>query len=125
MVWRLPFFFSARCNDDGPGPTTAVMAVDEPLPRSSLHQSYTWVILTRVKTAVSIPDRLFEAADRAAEKLGLSRSRLYALALEEFLERMRTRDVTKQLDQVYASEDSSLDPVLAELQAISLERDEW
>jgi metal-responsive CopG/Arc/MetJ family transcriptional regulator len=38
-----------------------------------------------VKTAVSIPDDLFERADRVAARRGVSRSRLYAEALEMFV----------------------------------------
>ena len=35
-----------------------------------------------MKTAVSIPDHVFDAAERLAEKLGISRSELYQRALE-------------------------------------------
>ena len=40
-----------------------------------------------MKTAISIPDEVFEAADRTAKKLGVSRSELYATAVHEFIER--------------------------------------
>jgi metal-responsive CopG/Arc/MetJ family transcriptional regulator len=69
-----------------------------------------------VKTAVSIPDALFEAADRAARRLGLSRSQLYARALERFLGEEPDDAVTARLDEVYATEDSAVDPLLAAAQ---------
>ena len=69
-----------------------------------------------MKTAVSIPDALFEAADRAARRLGLSRSQLYARALERFLREEPDDAVTARLDEVYASEDSAVDPALAAAQ---------
>jgi predicted transcriptional regulator len=39
-----------------------------------------------MKTAVSLPDELFQQADEMAAQLGLSRSQIYARALEYFLE---------------------------------------
>ena len=63
-----------------------------------------------MKTAISIPDPVFRAGERFAKKSGVTRSALYAKALREFLERQRDDEVTARLDDVYASEDSSLDP---------------
>ncbi|MFN6519364.1 MAG: ChpI protein [Nostoc sp. CreGUA01] len=63
-----------------------------------------------MKTAISIPDPLFEAAEQFAKRMGLSRSQLYAVALQEYLQTHKREQVTKQLDAVYADEDSSLDP---------------
>lgn len=52
-----------------------------------------------MKTAVSIPDDLFAEADRAAQRLGWSRSQVYAQALREFLAHAEEDDpVTKALD---------------------------
>jgi antitoxin MazE6 len=73
-----------------------------------------------VKTAVSIPDPLFQAADRAAKRLRLSRSELYARALERYLENAPDDEVTARLDAVYADEDSRLDPALASAQQRAL-----
>lgn len=69
-----------------------------------------------MKIAVSIPDPLFEAAERVAHRLGLSRSQLYARAIERFLADDPDDEVTARLDDVYASEASSLDPGLARAQ---------
>lgn len=65
---------------------------------------------------MSIPDALFEAADRAARRLGLSRSQLYARALERFLGEEPDDAVTARLDAVYATEDAAVDPLLAAAQ---------
>ena len=40
-----------------------------------------------MKTAVSIPDAVFDAAERLAERLGLSRSELYARAIDAYTRR--------------------------------------
>jgi metal-responsive CopG/Arc/MetJ family transcriptional regulator len=69
-----------------------------------------------VKTAVSIPDALFEAADRVARRLGLSRSELYARALERFLDEEPDESVTARLDELYGTEDSALHPGLSAAQ---------
>lgn len=44
-----------------------------------------------VKTAVSLDNTLFQKAEKIATELELSRSGLYALAIEEFLERYETK----------------------------------
>lgn len=78
-----------------------------------------------MKTTISIPDPVFEAADELAERLGMSRSALYARAVSEFLERHRSDAVTAQLNDVYSSQSSELDPVLTGMQLSSLRDTEW
>ena len=78
-----------------------------------------------MKTAISIPDRVFEAADRAAKKLGISRSELYSTAIHEFIERHRVEDVTTKLNDVYASSKSDLDENLLQMQGQVLAREKW
>lgn len=78
-----------------------------------------------VKTAVSIPDNLFEAADRLARRRRMSRSSLYAEALQLLLvAHTGDDDVTAQLDAVYADVDSTLDPVIAAAQDDAV-RESW
>ena len=78
-----------------------------------------------MKTAISLPDDLFKAAESLAGRLGMSRSRLYAAALEEYLARHQARRVTEKLDAVYAAEPSELDPRLAAAQRRALKGSEW
>jgi metal-responsive CopG/Arc/MetJ family transcriptional regulator len=80
-----------------------------------------------VKTAISIPDELYRAAERAAEQLGLSRSELYRRALGAYLRERENEVVTKALDEVYgsAAEDSHVDPRLARMQNATIESEEW
>jgi metal-responsive CopG/Arc/MetJ family transcriptional regulator len=78
-----------------------------------------------VKTAISIPDDLFLEADLAAQRLGLSRSELYARAVARFVEAARASNVTAALDRVYAREDAAVDPVLGELQERVAKRERW
>ncbi len=78
-----------------------------------------------MKTAISLPDKLFESTDALARRLGLSRSQLVATALAEFVAKHRGRDVTRRLDAVYGTAASGLDPALRELQGRSLGHDAW
>jgi metal-responsive CopG/Arc/MetJ family transcriptional regulator len=78
-----------------------------------------------VKTAISIPDPIFDEADELAKRLGVSRSELYSKAVENYLGEHRREGVTEALNRVYAEQASELDPVLAALQSASLSRDEW
>ena len=78
-----------------------------------------------MKTAISVPNELFEAADELAAKLGMSRSELYAVAVAEYLAKHRDSDITDQLNALYAEVDSSLDPALRAAAARTLRRNEW
>ena len=78
-----------------------------------------------MKTAVSIPDPVFRAADKLAKSLGISRSELYAKALGDFLQEHDPKRVTEALNNVYANEDSEMDGVLLEMQAQAVGNDEW
>ncbi len=78
-----------------------------------------------MKVALSIPDDLFDSAETLGKKLRVSRSRLYATALAEFLAKHRGRKTTERLNAVYGSEDSRLDPRLRRLQARSLGDSAW
>jgi metal-responsive CopG/Arc/MetJ family transcriptional regulator len=78
-----------------------------------------------MKVALSIPDDLFETAETLSKRLGVSRSRLYASALADFLAKHRGRKVTERLNAVYASQDSRLESGVRRLQGRSLGRNAW
>ena len=78
-----------------------------------------------MKTAISSPDELFDSAETLGKRLGVSRSRLYATALEDFVAKHQARKVTERLNSVYASHDSRVDRATRRLQARSLTQNEW
>ena len=78
-----------------------------------------------MKTAVSIPRPLFQAAERLAKRFGIARSQLYSRALERYVAEAEEHDVTARLNEIYAGETAGLDPTLAALQAASLPREPW
>ncbi len=69
-----------------------------------------------MKTAISIPTPLFQAAEKRARKLGVSRSQLYAQALEKLLDQDPDDEITRALQAVYAHEKSTVDRDLAAAQ---------
>lgn len=77
------------------------------------------------KTAVSVPNQLFEAAEQFARQQKMSRSELYSKALAEYLAAHQEDSVTAALDAIYADEPAQLDEVIQQLQAASLPEDEW
>ena len=78
-----------------------------------------------MKTAISLPDDLFEAAERLASRRGLSRSAIYALALREYLRGHDDEAVTKKLDEVYRDDPGHLPADLLAVSIAALTRDEW
>ena len=80
-----------------------------------------------MKTAISIPDSLFEEAERLAKTRGWSRSKLYANAVTAYVNSERFSGVREKLDAVYGTndEDSAIDPFLADSQARSLSKEKW
>jgi len=78
-----------------------------------------------MKTAISIPDALFQSAEETTERLGISRSELYRRALEHYLAQHDDEVATAKLNEVYDAAPATLDPVLARLQWASLPREEW
>ena len=58
--------------------------------------------MASVKTAISLRKPLLERADAAARKMKLSRSRLVALALEDYLRRQETAELVRRINAVYA-----------------------
>jgi hypothetical protein len=78
-----------------------------------------------MKTTVSIPDDLFRLAEGAARRLRVSRSKLYATAVSEFLDRQQTRAVTERLNEVYSRRPARLNSALHRAQMNSLDKDLW
>lgn len=78
-----------------------------------------------MKTAISIPDPIFEAAEELASRLGMSRSELYATAVSQFLASFQDEAVTQALNELYAETPAAVDPVLYQLQLHTLPEEEW
>jgi predicted transcriptional regulator len=78
-----------------------------------------------MKTAISVPDDVFEEADRLAERLGKSRSQLYTEALIEFMNRHDPDTVTERLNEVWDSISEPVDRFVSKTSRRILEEVEW
>ena len=58
--------------------------------------------MANIKTAVSLQKSLFEQVDSLAREMNISRSRLFALALEDFIRRYQNRQLLEQINQAYS-----------------------
>ncbi len=78
-----------------------------------------------MKTAVSVPDDVFERAEHLARREGRSRSEVYSSALREYVARHSPDEVTETLDRVIAEVGIDVDPFTNAAGARILERSEW
>lgn len=78
-----------------------------------------------MKTAISLPDPIFEEAESLARQLGVSRSELYTNALKAYLRKYSRDQILSKLNQIYSEESSELDPALAKIQFMSLPSENW
>lgn len=78
-----------------------------------------------MKTAVSLPEAVFRAAERQARRVKKSRSQLYAEALAEYLARHAPDEVTAAMDRVMERLHEPQDPFSSAAARKVLERTEW
>ncbi len=60
--------------------------------------------MTRVKTAISIQKSLFEKVDDLVRKMNVLRSKVFVMAVEEYLRRHQNRQLLAELNQAYEDE---------------------
>ncbi len=78
-----------------------------------------------MKTAISIPDKLYAEAERLSRRHKKSRSQLYAEAVAEYLARHDPEAVTEAIDRVCEAIDTQPDPAISEAARRTLKRVEW
>ncbi len=67
--------------------------------------------MSHVKTAISLQETLLERIDELAREMSVSRSHLFAIAAEEYLQRHRNQDLLERINQAFvdAPDPSELD----------------
>jgi len=55
-----------------------------------------------MKTAISIPEEIFQSAESLAKRLGMSRSQLHAAAIIEYVKKRQDRQITANLNSFRA-----------------------
>ncbi len=78
-----------------------------------------------MKVAISLPDPVFSAAEKLANQLRVSRSQLYAQALQEYLGKRQDALITERLNAVHGAIAESVDPALAAAQFDAIEHETW
>lgn len=85
-------------------------------------------MVNTMKTAISVDDDLMRAADGAARKLRISRSRLISIALEKFLRERRNQEILERLNRVYGEDSDPEESRIAQglkSKFRSVARDRW
>ena len=78
-----------------------------------------------MKTAISINDDIYQEAEQTAEQLGLSRSRLYALAIREFIQTHKPEAIIAKLNEVYSHQPSTLEEDILQANYDLLSKEAW
>ena len=78
-----------------------------------------------MKTAVSVPEDIFEQAERLARRTRKSRSRLYSEALKEYVARHAADEVTEAMNRVTTEVGDTKDRFTSSAARRVLERSEW
>ncbi|MGH2408165.1 MAG: ribbon-helix-helix domain-containing protein [Candidatus Limnocylindrales bacterium] len=78
-----------------------------------------------MKTAVSVPNEIYEEAERLARRDHRSRSEVYSTALREYLARHTGDEVTETLDRVAEQVGTYQDPFVDAAGQAILEATEW
>ncbi len=78
-----------------------------------------------MRTAISIPDPIFQAAEQLASRMKKSRSQVYSEAVGEYVARHDPDTVTEQINAVCAEVDTRPDPFLSQAARRILAETEW
>jgi metal-responsive CopG/Arc/MetJ family transcriptional regulator len=81
-----------------------------------------------VKTAISVPDDIFERAAGQAAELGISRSEFFARAARRYLDELAAHSLTSQIDQALqlaGDDDSGCGAVEAGCRVLAARNDDW
>jgi predicted transcriptional regulator len=78
-----------------------------------------------MKTAISVPDEVFDEAEHLAKHLKISRSELYSKALAEFVSRHSPDAVTDSFNRACAAVEGEPDPMFQRAARKVLQSSEW
>lgn len=78
-----------------------------------------------MKTAISVPEDVFQLSESLAKKLKVSRSKIFAMGVKKLAEEYDDDQITRKLDEFYVKEPAEIDPVVTKMAMMSLPKDEW
>jgi Arc/MetJ-type ribon-helix-helix transcriptional regulator len=67
-----------------------------------------------MKTAISIPDEIFEKVEKYSKEHRYSRSEVFVMAVREFLEKLKSKELLNTLNEVYSEPESLEETTLRE-----------
>jgi len=65
-----------------------------------------------IKTAISIEKSLFDQAENIARTMNVTRSKLFAIALQDFIEHQKNKEMLAQINAAYAEEPDATEQTL-------------
>ena len=78
-----------------------------------------------MKTAISVPNDVFELSERLAKKLKVSRSKIFAMGVKKLGEEYDDEDIIARINAVFEEVDTSLDPAVRFYQSRAIKRKKW
>lgn len=78
-----------------------------------------------MKTAISVPNDVFELSEKLAKKLKVSRSQIFAMGVKKLAEDHDEEELVANINKVCEKVDTSVDPVLFRMAMLSLPKEEW
>ena len=84
---------------------------------------------TSVKTAISMQKELFQEVNKLASEMHVSRSRLFVMAVQDFIKKKESQDLLSQINNAFSdqpnSEENIIHSNMRKKQAKKLEREPW
>ncbi len=84
---------------------------------------------TSVKTAISMQEELFKKVNKLASELHVSRSRLFVMAVQDFIKKKESQNLLAQINNAFSdhpdSEEIQIQSNMRKKQAQKLEREQW
>jgi metal-responsive CopG/Arc/MetJ family transcriptional regulator len=78
-----------------------------------------------MKTAISIETSVYEEAESATRQMGVSRSKLYTLAIHEYVQNHNPEIVTDRLNRIYGKQEAVIDGDIMQAQFVLLSGEDW
>ncbi len=78
-----------------------------------------------MKTAISVPNDVFELSEKLAKKLKVSRSQVFAMGVKKLSEEYDEEDLIARINAVCDGVDTSLDPAIRRYQSRVIKREKW
>ena len=82
-----------------------------------------------VKTAISMQKELFDAVNKLAKKLHISRSKLFVMAVQDYIQRNESKDLLSRINKAFSdypdSDEIKLHNKMKSKQRENLERESW